>query len=282
MISSRSDAQDDRALQGARVLLTRPASQAQGVAAKIEAAGGVVMHLPLLEIDPVTDAVDVQRIKEQVMALDRYDIALFVSTNAARIGLEWIRQYWPQLPAGLSAYTVGPGTAAILREETWPVHCPDDGITSEHLLVLPGLQEVQGKRVALFRGQGGREVLAHTLRERGAMVDYIEIYQRRVPHYVRADVLQQMQSMDINVAVLTSQQIVEAFIDLLDVQQARQGGGDAVLLTLLQTLRLIVPSQRVADVAVSAGFAHVMDAGGADDDTVVRSLMKCRQQAEFM
>lgn len=142
-------------LGGVNVLLTRPASQAVKLSKRIEEQGGTVLSVPLLEIDPVQDKPSVERIKSMIMALDQYDIALFISTNAASLGMEWIGRYWPQLPVGIDAYAVGPSTAELLQQFPWSVHFSATGVTSEHLLELPGLQEIAGKRVALFRGQGG-------------------------------------------------------------------------------------------------------------------------------
>lgn len=267
-------------LLGCRVLLTRPGTQAEKIAARIVEAGGTVMSLPMLEIDPVLLKEDIERVKTRILALDQYDIAIFISTNAANLGLEWIHQYWPQLPVGLTAYAVGPSTAEILRRETWPVLCSETGVTSEHLLALPGLQNVEGKRVALFRGQGGRELLADTLRERGARVDYVEVYQRRVPIYDRQEVLNEMRTKNINVAVLTSLQVLEGFARLLGLRDGRNTQGEqtqdkarTALLSLQQDLCVIVPSGRVRDAARAAGFVNVTEAGGADDDSIIASLL---------
>lgn len=280
-----ADAQAALPLQQCRVLLTRPAGQAERLAQAIAAQGGHTLTLPLLSIEPVQERDDIERVKSRILALDTCDIAIFISTNAAHLGLEWIENYWPQLPVGLEAYAVGPGTAAILRQQPWPVHCADTGVTSEDLLALPGLQQVRGRRIALFRGKGGRELLAETLRERGAQVDYIELYTRQVPPHTRADVLAALQEQRINCVVLTSLQIFESFLSLLkgsdpalDLPQDKAANP---LLGLQQTLTLIVPSARVEQNARRAGFAHVLNAGGADDLTVLACLRHCpARQAE--
>lgn len=274
-------------LEGVNVLLTRPALQAVRLSKRIEGLGGTVLSVPLLEIDPVLDKPSVERVKSKIMALDQYDIALFISTNAASLGMEWISRYWPQLPVGLDAYAVGPSTAEVLQQFPWSVYFSSTGITSEHLLELPGLQDIAGKRVALFRGQGGRELLAETLRARGARVDYIELYQRREPRYDREETLAQMQDLRINIAVLTSQQSLESFLRLLGLPLHGEGAPqesrdklDEALLSLLQSLWIVVPSARVQDVAKAAGFRRVIQASGADDESILDSLARSGVQAE--
>lgn len=277
-----ADPQAAPALQQCRVLLTRPAGQVERLAQAIADQGGHTLSLPLLSIAPVQERDDIERVKSRILALDTCDIAIFISTNAAHLGLEWIESYWPQLPVGLEAYAVGPGTAAVLRQHPWPVHCADTGVTSEDLLALPGLQRVQGKRIALFRGKGGRELLAETLRERGAQVDYIELYTRQVPAHTRADVLAALETQRINCVVLTSLQIFESFLSLLKGPETTGAALDLPqdtaanpLLVLQQTLTLIVPSARVEQNARRAGFAHVLNVGGADDLTVLACLRHC-------
>ncbi len=266
------------ALAHCRVLLTRPAEQAHSLAAAIRAQGGEAFSLPLLTIVPVQSPDDTQRVRSRVMALDQYAIAIFISTNAATLGLEWIENFWPQLPVDLQACAVGPGTAAVLRQLPWPVHCATTGVTSEDLLALPVLQEVQGKRIALFRGKGGRELLADTLRERGAQVDYVELYTREAPAHTPAQTRQLLQEQAINCVVLTSQQILDTFHTLLQGATALDVSQDSArepLLGLPQNLTLIVPSARVEEVARRAGYPHVLNAGGADDQAVLACLRRC-------
>ena len=244
-------------LSNSRVLLTRPQGQASQLAGRIVEAGGAAYSLPLLAIEAVAKRGDIERIKSSILSLDNYDIAIFISTNAASLGVDWIDQYWPQLPVGLTAYAVGPGTAAILERLTWPVHCSSQGVTSEDLLNLPGLVNVADKRIALFRGQGGRELIASALRERGARVDYVELYARSTPNYCAHDLLE-LKQFKPNIAVLTSLQIFEAYHAQLSKLQSLGDKETGALLSLLQSVCLIVPSERVREGALARGYQYSM------------------------
>jgi uroporphyrinogen-III synthase len=249
-------------LKGMTVLLTRPAGQSNTLAQAIHQLGGEVCELPLIEIDPVVDVEACERIKSYILDLDQYEAAIFVSTNAARLGMQWIDRYWPQLPAGLSAYAVGPATAELLQTFDWPVYYSDKGVTSEELLALPGLKQIQGQRIALIRGVGGRELIAETLRERGARVDYIELYRRHTPDYTRDMLAELIGSKGVNAVVCTSAQILDVLLHAL--HQNPQA---------LQTIPVLVPSERVRQLGLAAGLSRVINAGGVADEAIIHSLL---------
>jgi uroporphyrinogen-III synthase len=251
----------DLTLSGIKVLLTRPAAQSAALVSAIVGLGGNVCELPLIEIQPVTDTVACEKIKSIILNLDHYYAAIFISTNAARIGMQWIDRYWPQLPVGLSAYAVGPGTAHVLKEFDWSVFVSDRGVTSEDLLALPGLREVDGKKIALFRGVGGRELLAETLRERGAAVDYLELYHRHTPDYSHDVLADLIQDQGVNAIVVSSAQILDVLLHSLHQDISK-----------LKTIPLLVPSERVRQRALDAGISIVINAGGADETSVIKSL----------
>jgi len=251
-------------LHGMTVLLTRPARQSEGIAAAIERSGGRVCQLPLIKIEPINDPQDLEILKQKILNLDRYSKAIFISTNAAEQGLQWIDQYWPQLPADLEAFAVGPGTAALLSRLSWPVSCSERGVTSEDLLALPALNQVQGERIALFRGKGGRELLAETLRQRGADVDYLELYRRQTPDYTTDAVDELIHRDAIGAIVVTSAQILDVLLHLLSDNNE------------IKTLPVIVPSQRVFEQARNAGFTRVLNAGAANDEAVIAALRQLR------
>lgn len=248
-------------LKGITVLLTRPLERSTALASTIGQLGGNVCELPLIEIEPVEDVESCEKIKARILDLDQYYAGIFVSTNAATIAMQWIDRFWPQLPDGFSAYAIGPGTAQVLREFDWPVYLPEKGVTSEDLLILPGLKNIEGKRIALFRGVGGRELIAETLRARGASVDYVELYHRHTPDY-SCDVLADLiRAHNVNVIVVSSGQILDVLLHSLHHEVA-----------LLNNIPVIVPSERVRQAGLDAGLSIVVNADGADEASVLRSL----------
>ncbi|WP_101758477.1 uroporphyrinogen-III synthase [Oceanicoccus sp. KOV_DT_Chl] len=104
-------------LAGLNILVTRPQGQAEKLLAGINAVGGHGIHYPVLEInalDTVEDAASYQRCKQLIMNLDQYQHIIFISTNAVSFGMDWINQYWPQLPVAIQWYGIGSSTVAGL------------------------------------------------------------------------------------------------------------------------------------------------------------------------
>ena len=162
-------------LSGLNIVVTRPRGQATQLTQRIEQIGGNVVLFPLLEIASTNDQ---QTLNALVARLDEFDLAIFISPNAVRFGMEAI-QSAHGLPENLKIATVGQGSAKALRNfGVQDVISPQSRSDSEALLALPELQNVTNWRIIIFRGNGGRELLGDTLKARGATVDYAECYQR--------------------------------------------------------------------------------------------------------
>ena len=130
---------------------------------------------------------------------------------------------------------------------------PRDGSDSEALLALAPLQQVAGRRIVIFRGVGGREYLADTLRRRGARVSYIECYRRIKPEIEAAPLLGLLTTGKPHAVVVAS---TEALANLVDaVPQA--------LRALLFAVPLFVVHSRIARVGTELGFKQVLVAGDA-------------------
>ena len=89
-----------------------------------------------------------------------------------------------KIPEIIKVIAIGPTTARAVSDlfGCTVIHS-DVGVTSEDLLSLPELEEIAGKQIGILRGKGGRELLAAELRERGAVVDYFEVYRRKIHAY---------------------------------------------------------------------------------------------------
>ncbi len=160
----------DGSLTGTGVLVTRPRTQATELVAAIEQHGGQAFCFPVIEIV----SHDPQVIRNDAAEQASPDIVIFISRNAVEHGI-------PYTDGALIA-AIGPATADAIRAAGRVVDIqPSGGYDSEQLLAEAPLQDVSGKHVRIIRGSQGRELLAEELRARGATVDYLSVYERRLP-----------------------------------------------------------------------------------------------------
>ena len=241
------------ALLGRTVVVTRPAAQSAALAAAIEAEGGTALCFPLIEISPLPD---IAPLEELARRLEQFDFACFVSPNAVdhALGVVLRRRVWP---AHLQAVTVGPSSeAALARHGIAPVIAPRERFDSQALLALPALaaDKVAGKRVVIFRGDGGRELLGDTLVERGATVEYVTCYRRSRPAAEAQQLVGMARAGCLDAVTLTSSEAVGNLIDLL--------GADAA--EVLARTTLFVPHARIGERARELGALSVVLTGPAD------------------
>jgi len=231
-------------LHGRGVLVTRPAHQADALCRLIEAAGGRAIRFPVLAIAPPRD---LTAPLATVARLAHYDLAIFVSPNAVDYGLDLIGAHGG-LPAGLRLAVVGEGSARALRARLGrgPDLQPTERYDSEGLLALAELQQVTGRRVVIFRGDGGRELLGQALRERGATVDYAEVYRREQPVVDVPALAAQLEAGAVDVVTVTSSEGLRNLLELAGAANAAR----------LRRLPLVVVSERTAALAKELGFVQ--------------------------
>jgi len=239
-------------LAGLGVLVTRPAAQAGRLCAWIGAAGGQAIRFPVLEIQPLM---------ARIPALGRYDWLIFVSANAVR-GL--CDQTSRPLPESLRLAAVGKRTAEVMQSHSLPVTLmPESPYTSEALLQVPAFRELSGQRILIVRGVGGRERLRDTLRQRGAEVDYCEVYRRALPASDAGDLLALWRQGGVDVVTVSS---LEGWDNLRTLLGA--AGRE-----LLCRTPVIAVSQRIAAAIRQVGCKVVPAvADNATDEAVFKAL----------
>jgi uroporphyrinogen-III synthase len=237
-----------RSLAGFTIVITRPREQAVELAQRIEALGGKAKLFPLLEIEAVHDN---QVLREQISRLKQTDLAIFISPNAARYGMDAIRAS-AALPSTLKIATIGRGSAKVLHElGVEGIIAPTERFDSEGLLALPELQNVSGKRVMIFRGDGGRELLGDTLKARGAAVEYVTCYLRSKPDLE----VSELTATAPDAITVTSS---EALVHLWDMLEKPDR-------TRLAAVPLFVPHARIAQAARQQGWQKVIVTESGDD-----------------
>ena len=238
-------------LAGIGVLVTRPEHQSQRLAELIRSLGGEPLLFPAMEIVAQPEAATAPVLKR----LAQFYLAIFTSPNAARLAMQRIAQAGG-LAAGLRVAALGPGTAAELKKfDVREMITPEADFDSEALLeALSGLQ-FAGKKVVIFRGRGGRELLGESLRQRGAEVEYVECYRRARPRHDLAELMPLWQQGRLRACLATSSEIV---VNLFDM------AGEACRPWLCQT-SMFVSHPRVAATAFAFGVHTVFVAGMGDE-----------------
>ena len=243
------------ALAGHAILITRPRHQSGNLADLIRRSGGEPILFPTLEIEPVDPTPAMRAVLER---LPEFDMAVFVSANAVQHAMPLIRGLggWPH---GLQAAAVGQGTARELRAQgVADVLLPGEGADSEALLARPELQAVSGQRIVIFRGVGGRELLADTLRGRGADVVYIECYRRRRPAADPGPLRDRVAHGALDFVVSASTESLRNLLDMVGSE----------LVTKLAALPLFVVHQNIAEAARCLGFSRVVVTEASDQGVV--------------
>jgi len=252
----------DTGLAGVGVLVTRPDQQADELAQLIESHGGQAFRFPTIKIVPREAAA----VNACAAALPDPDIAIFVSSNAVRHGLVFAE--------AASIAAIGPATAAAIEATGRSVDiCPEAGFDSEHLLGEAAFEQISNAAIRIIRGQDGRELLATTLRDRGATVDYLVVYDRLIPEYGTARIdeyASRWQSGDINVVTAMSVAALENLIALTP---------DSCM-TLLARTPLVTPASRVIKEALNR-FPDIpaVLAEGPRADEIVRTISALGQKA---
>jgi uroporphyrinogen-III synthase len=230
----------------------------------IEAEGGRALCFPVLEI---LDPHDPAPFLALIDRLEQFDIAIFISANAVSRAMSGILARRP-LPPGLKLATVGKGSARELERLGYRVDiCPPKKFNSEALLELPELQAVAGKRVVIFRGEGGRELLADTLKARGAQVEYAEVYRRTPPNTDTTELMRHWVRGEIDLVIVTSNEGLRNLFDMVG-KLGQQW---------LRSSQLVVISERTAELAKELGFKHPpILAEEASDEAIIEAIRRWR------
>ena len=244
----------------ARVIVTRPATEAGLWTRQLEAAGIAAEALPLIDIAPLSSPDDLQSLRDAWGALQGYAACMFVSGPAVHHFFKDNRAL-PLLP-GVRFLAPGPGTVVALRAVGIPASRIDapaldaSQFDSEALWQVVGSQDWSGCKVLIVRGQSaggggasaGRDWIVRQWQGAGARVDFVSVYQRCAPGWDEARLQRVRQAgADGSVWLFSSS---EALANLVGLAGLR--GMD------WQHARAIATHPRIAQAVRAAGWGVVV------------------------
>ncbi|MBX3055345.1 MAG: uroporphyrinogen-III synthase [Anaerolineae bacterium] len=166
-------------LSGKRIVVTRSPEQAEGLCAPLEAMGAQCIRFPVIDFVPLP----APELDNALAQLDQYTWLIFTSANAVRFFFRRLEIGDWRLASNLQSpisnlpciAVVGSATQQALAEKGVSVDFMPDEFTGEQLAMCLG--DVAGRRILLPRARLGRPEIVALLRERGALVDDIALYE---------------------------------------------------------------------------------------------------------
>ncbi|WP_420816160.1 fused uroporphyrinogen-III synthase HemD/membrane protein HemX [Paraburkholderia phosphatilytica] len=259
-------------------VVTRPAGQSDALKSRLAAGGAQVLEFPLIDIADVEDPAP---LRAALASLADCALVVFVSPNAVDRTFAQFDAIWPH---ALPVAVVGPGSVAALARHgvAAPAHrviSPADAhddeavrFDSEALFVqieaVFGEGGLEGRRVLIVRGDGGREWLADRLRECGALVEIVAAYRRVVPEPSVAawSHVHALLAGEPHAWLVTSSEGVRNLRELADAHLNPDE------LQRLKAVPFVAPHPRIAETARGLGFDSIT-VSGAGDERIAGALL---------
>jgi uroporphyrinogen III methyltransferase/synthase len=164
-----------RPLHGRRVVVTRARAQASGLAATLRGLGADVLEAPAIRIDPRPVEGEIARVADTIAD---YDVICLTSPNGVALLFEALaaRGRDARALAGAMVAAIGPGTARELAARGIRADVVPERSVAESLLAELEKTDLAGKRALIPRAAEARDVLPDGLREAGAEVDVVPLY----------------------------------------------------------------------------------------------------------
>jgi uroporphyrinogen III methyltransferase / synthase len=177
-----------RPLHGRRIVVTRARAQASGLAATLRDLGAEVVELPAIRIEP---SIESDEVRNAVERIGDYALICLTSPNGVRLLFEAMtaagldaralgaapKQKQVRGETGTTVAAIGPGTARALAKRGISADVIPERFVAESLIEALEAVEVDGRRVLVARAADARDVIPEWLRDRGAEVDVVALYE---------------------------------------------------------------------------------------------------------
>jgi uroporphyrinogen III methyltransferase/synthase len=239
---------ESRPLGGVTIAVTRARAQASALAGRLRGLGAATVEAPAIRIRPI---------EGPAPEIERYDLVCLTSPNGVRLLFDRLHRASRDARAFSDARlaAIGPGTAAALREHGLIADVVPERFVAEGL--VEALAGVPVTRALVARAAEARDVLPDALRDRGAEVDVVALYET-VPEPLSDR--QRAAVADADYVTFTSSSTVRFFFEAM---------GDGVS----PDTRLVSIGPVTSDALREHGREPDVEAGRHDIDGLVQALV---------
>jgi uroporphyrinogen III methyltransferase/synthase len=203
-----------QSLEGRTILVTRARPQASVFSAALAELGARIIEIPTIEIIPTES----DELETAIHSLNRYDWLFFTSVNGAAIFFEKLDQidskYKKTMP---EICAIGPATADEVRRFGHPVKLQPrlfqaEGILEEFSELYEN--DLAGLEILIPRAKIARKILPERLKELGAHVEVLPVYETTLPSESPALLEEALSGDPVDLITFTSSSTVRNFVSI--------------------------------------------------------------------
>lgn len=204
---------ETKPLFGKKMIITRTRESASKLIEKLEELGAICYEIPTIKIEPILN----KKIFQVIDNLSKYDWIIFTSENGVKLFLKALQERRKDLRAFGKAKiaVIGKATKAALEKfGIIPDLMPEKEFTQEGLVSLFSEIEIKDRFILIPRAKEAREVLPEKLKEFGAKVEVLPIYETKICEESR-EKLENVLKNGVDLITFTSSSTVKNFFKLL-------------------------------------------------------------------
>ncbi len=231
-------------LKGKTIVITRTIEQSEESASALTSLGANVVIIPTLDIVPPSDW---SKFDSVVSHSEKIDFIIFTSVHAVQMFLKRCKEIGALINYNRTkVVAVGSKTSAYCHKNNINVNIVPDKFSAEGVIEALSKYNMKNKVVFIPRSAIGREELPMGLKELGAIIKSVPVYNVAIPsgENVRTN-LQQLDSTKVDLFIFTSPSTFENFLQIADVKNPFQYFGKFDIAAIGPTTKEAIESKKV-------------------------------------
>lgn len=204
---------ETKPLFGKKIVVTRTREQASKLVEKLEELGAMCYEIPTIKIEAVVD----EKIYQTIEKLSSYDWIIFTSENGVKFFFKvlWEKGKDLRVLGNSKVAVIGSSTKTFLENMGIRADLiPEKEFTQEGLISAFSRIDIKDKNILIPRAKEAREVLPQRLKEMGAKVDVLPVYETKTCEESKEKLRNILEEVDI--VTFTSSSTVKNFFKLIE------------------------------------------------------------------
>ncbi|MBT2636334.1 MULTISPECIES: uroporphyrinogen-III synthase [unclassified Bacillus (in: firmicutes)] len=202
-------------LQNKTVMIPRGKAHAKSFSELVARNGGIPVEIPLIAFQPVAAS---EKLLKTLANLHTYDWIIFTSNVTVETFYTFLKK-GQALPPKIAV--IGEKTKKVLLDMGETVDFVPEEYVAEGFIdeFLPHVN--QGERVLIPKGNLARDYISAALKEKGAIVDEIIIYETFMPDESRSKLVKMLSEESLDILTFTSPSTIDHFMKIVEENQLR-------------------------------------------------------------